>query len=597
MAIKKGGYEIADVYPGGFNSLDNNSSEFYTGYRTNAGKIGLSTDPRTANVLKEFSDKIGPGEKTIELSIITPEVMDTIPKQHLKEIHRLSKLTGVDVTIHGPLAEASGLSREGFTEGNREVAERQMLRSVDQAHEINPDGNSTVTFHSASMIPATEYRKLSEKEGGGEEIEKLYIIDRATGQINVTKKDERFFPHLNEKGEPIKMKHSAEEQLNIMNSSQWDDSLTQLITPIERTNKMIEETYPNAAHVLGKLSQGVKIGDLTQTELAVYDRYKNAEDSLGDIQKHVSSLYDKAYKYASSDAEKRELEKFAQTFTEITEKNPGDIIAFSRGIQKLRSDLTKVKPKLFEKLNDFAIKESVKTFGNVAYEAYQKYKDKAPIISIENPPAPMNAFSRGEDLKKMVEDSRKQFVDRATADGKDKKWAEKEAEKLIGVTWDVGHINQLRRFGFTKEDVIKETKHVAPYLKHVHLSDNFGVENTELPMGMGNVPLKEMMDQLGERGKTVKKIVEAGNWWQHFQTNPMRFSYESVGSPIYSMKMGPYWNQLGGGSEAGYFGGYGPTLPQINYETFGTGFSQLPSELGGSRPGGRGARMGGSPLE
>lgn len=593
--IKKGNYEIADVYPGGFNSLDKSSSEFYTGHRTNAGTIGLSTDPRTANVLKEFSDKIAPGEKHIELSIITPEVMDTIPKQHLKEIHRLSKLTGVGVSVHGPLVEASGLTRDGFTEGSREIAERQMLRSVEQAHEVNPEGNSTVTFHSSSMIPATELRKL---EGGGEETEKLYVIDQATGRINVSKIDEQYSPIIGEDGNPIKSKFSAEENLEIMNRSSWKDSLTNLITPIERVNKMIEEVYPLASSIGNKMQKlNLKFEDLKQPEKDVLMRFEAANSFLNDLNKDIGGLYDKALKYADSDVEKENLKKFAEDFTEITEKNPGDIITFSRGLQNLRNKLESISPKQFVKLNDFAIEKSVKTFGNVAYEAYKKYTDKAPIISIENPPAPMNAFSRGEDLKKMVEDSRKEFVKRAVSDGMDETKAEQQAEKLIGVTWDVGHINQLRKFGFTKEDVVKETKHVAPYLKHVHFSDNFGIENTELPMGMGNVPLKEMMEQLGERGKTVKKIVEAGNWWQHFQTNPMRFSYESVDSPIYSMKMGPSWNELGAGSEAGYFGGFGPTLPQINYETFGTGFSQLPSELGGSRQGGHGSRMGGSPLE
>ena len=38
-------------------------------------------------------------------------------------------------------------------------------------------------------------------------------------------------------------------------------------------------------------------------------------------------------------------------------------------------------------------------------------------------------------------------------------------------------------------------------------------------------------------------------------------------------------------------------LPQTNYDLFGAGFSQLPAELGGQRPGGRGGRMSGNPME
>ena len=246
--------------------------------------------------------------------------------------------------------------------------------------------------------------------------------------------------------------------------------------------------------------------------------------------------------------------------------------------------------------------KSGQTFGNVAFESFKKFKENAPIISIENPPAGMNAFSRGEDLKELVIKSRTQFIERAIQPtekgglGMSKSNAEKAAEKSIGVTWDVGHINQLKKFGFTDKDLVKESKTVAPYLKHVHLSDNFGMENTELPMGMGNVPLKGMMDALGKKGEEAKKIVEAGNWWQHFRTSPMQFSYESMGSPIYAMQMAPYWNQSPG-LEANYFSGYGATLPQINYETFGAGFSQLPAELGGSRQSAGGSRMSGRGME
>ena len=47
------------------------------------------------------------------------------------------------------------------------------------------------------------------------------------------------------------------------------------------------------------------------------------------------------------------------------------------------------------------------------------------------------------------------------------KITKKQAEKLIGVTWDVGHINMIRRLGYGKKDVVKETKKIAPYVKHI----------------------------------------------------------------------------------------------------------------------------------
>ena len=148
----------------------------------------------------------------------------------------------------------------------------------------------------------------------------------------------------------------------------------------------------------------------------------------------------------------------------------------------------------------------------------------------------------------------------------------------------------LRKQGFEEKDIIKETEKIAPFVKHIHLSDNFGFEHTELPMGMGNVPLKEMMEKLPE--KDVKKIIEAGAWWQHFQTSPLKESMEAMGAPMYTTEAGPFWGQTLG-LQQGYFSGYGMMLPPQNLQTWGSGFSMasLPTELGGQMPGGAGSRM------
>jgi len=254
----------------------------------------------------------------------------------------------------------------------------------------------------------------------------------------------------------------------------------------------------------------------------------------------------------------------------------------------------KMPPKIFKQLDEFAKEKTTETFANIALNSYEKFGSNAPIISIENPPIG-GAFARGEELKEIVEKSREKFVENAAKKGMSKSEAKEQAEKLLGVTWDVGHINMLRKYGYKKEDIIKETKKVAKFVKHVHLSDNFGFEHTELPMGMGNVPIKEIMEKLGEKGFEAKKIIEAGSWWQHFKTPPVQETLQALGSPIYSMKA-PYWNQTSGLWQ-GYFGGLGQILPQMGYETFGAGFSQLPTELGGQRPGAGGARMSGKPME
>ena len=177
---EKESYVIENIYQGGYSSLSPDYGSLFTGYRADTGTIGLSTDPRTANVLKEMSDKIAPGQKIIELSIIDTKIFDSIPKQHLKEINRLSKLTGVDVTVHGPLVEASGISQQGFSEASRELAEKQMLNAVERSHEVNPDGNVPVTFHTSSGIPGAEYKKTPK----GERIVGFVVINQETGKMD-----------------------------------------------------------------------------------------------------------------------------------------------------------------------------------------------------------------------------------------------------------------------------------------------------------------------------------------------------------------------------------------------------------------------------
>ena len=112
------------------------------------------------------------------------------------------------------------------------------------------------------------------------------------------------------------------------------------------------------------------------------------------------------------------------------------------------------------------------------------------------------------------------------------------------------------------------------------------------------VVTKEILEELEKKGFKGRKIVEAGGIVQHFGVSPFQFVLEAMGSPIYSMQMAPYWNQILG-FQQDYYPGYGQMLPSQNYQMWGSGFSMatLPTELGGQMPGAQGARMGGNPME
>jgi len=131
--MEKGDYTINNFYQGGYSSFSPSYGDVFTGYHVDAGSLGLTTDPRTANIIKDANIKFASGIKQIELALISPEIFDSIPKDQLKEIHRMSKLTGAEVSVHGPVIDTTGMSREGFSELNREASERRII-DVFQLH-------------------------------------------------------------------------------------------------------------------------------------------------------------------------------------------------------------------------------------------------------------------------------------------------------------------------------------------------------------------------------------------------------------------------------------------------------------------------------
>jgi len=578
-------YTISDIYQGGYSTFKPNYGDVFTGYRLNPSSLGMTTDPRNANILQDASTKLNTGAKQIEISAVSPEVFESIPNQQLKEMNRLAKLTGAEVSVHGPIIEPSGLTREGFSNANREAAERQMFSAVERSYGINPKGNVPVTFHSSVMIPG----EIPSKD---KELEEIMIINTDTGSINKIPLKESKFPA--EEG-----KKDIDRELRRVNEDQWNNQLRQL----EYYAGMGEESINRSQDTKLLSNAEKKAGkELTEQEKAIRSDHNRGTAFLNSSYNDLKQMFDLAYSKVSNDEKERitDFYKSIQLKAEKIKNNPKSSESailmkeiIDGGIETLQRLPT--APELYKDLNKFSKEKTVETFSNIAFNSYKKFGDKSPIISIENPPAG-GAFSTGEELREIVEQAREKFVDRAEHEGMSKSEARAAATKLIGVTWDVGHINMLRKYGYNKEDIVKESEQIAKLVKHVHLSDNFGFEHTELPMGMGNVPIKEILQKLGKEGFDAKKIIEAGNWWQHFKTPPFKESLESFGSSIYSMQMAPYWNQSLG-FQQDYNPGFGQVLPQVNYETFGAGFSHLPTELGGQRQGAEGSRMSGRGME
>jgi len=619
--------DLEDIYEGGKYDMDSafdaaygipeNYGKSFLGfdYRMPASQIGVTTDPFTSNQLQKVSEKVSTGAKHIEVSAIQLKTMDAIPKQQFAEMNRLRKLVGVDLTLHAPIIEPTGVTKQGWNESDRLNAERQMTSVLRRSHEMDPKGNLVVTFHSSAGLPEPETRIINEK--GEEELKEFWVANEDTGQFSNISAEVNYFKKEQKLDTKTLIKKRNEDtwyrelQSVNFNASQGASIIEKAMSEVVdgKYTLMPKEKQEALLEAYRKVVKGEKeIKEIEELKPALEPRINeltHGDVYLRSIYGEFQNMFNRAYKAAEMydlKEDKNKLDKFRDEVAgkvKEMEEDPSKVGLLAdeliKGVNVLRSI---TPPQTIKPLREWAIEKASTTFANVAFDAYNKFKDSAPIISIENPPVGMG-LSRAEDLRDLVRKSRDKFVDIAKDKlNLSKAEAEEQAEKLIGVTWDVGHINMLRGHGYEEKHLIAQTKTVAPFVKHVHLSDNFGLEHTELPMGMGNVPTKKMLDLIHGYNDKVKKIAETGDWFSRqgglgMTGTPHRQTLEAVGSPVFGGEM-PYWNQIAATSGQ-YSVGMGEISPQIHHSMYGAGFSNLPVELGGQM-GGR-SRVSGAPIE
>jgi hypothetical protein len=420
------------------------------------------------------------------------------------------------------------------------------------------------------------------------------------------REEEKFYPGK----EKPKTVLSLKDELDALNQTEWVNTLSQLqhhkVDSDARIRSMTE-----AAEVIQQLQKDPRAKKyLPQEHMRVASEFQSAQRFLSDARQTLNGLFHKAYKFGT-DEDRAKLAQANKEFTEAMQVarkakgSPAMLQIESQAVEGLITTLSSIEPQLYEPVEKFAIDKSAKTFANMALHGLLKYKDKAPTVNIENVFGAESAFSLGKELDALVKETKKQFVEEAKKKGFSESRAREKADELIGVTLDVGHLNVARKHGFKKEDLLKEIEPIAKHVKHVHLTDNFGSEDSHLIPGWGNVPFKEILEKLGKEGFKGTEIVEgAPGGVQLLGTKTFSKVLEAMGSPVFAPKETgaatasefSYWNQ-NPGLQQNYSGGFGQMLPQMNYETFGGGFTNLPMELGGTRPTAKGSRLSGDPLE
>ena len=618
------GEYVDSFYTGGYSSLNPNYGN-YIGYRMSAEGLGFPGSAQTANQLTESINAIKQGVKAFEVTMVSPETADMIPKQHFKEMRALMSLSGVKPSVHAPIIDPAGFGEKGW-DGDlaREDTERRLFATLEKAHELDPEGNIPIVFHSSNTGIGSEYRPDKDKKPGEEgrfHEKRILVIDPETKEIKTLQEDLHYLPGMTKEGLAKGKIRTPRGEIDLVNRNQWDSQLTnfamlkkeadesfrRLAEKTSRDKELLELFKKNKLETQEEVQKLSSIEpDLNRTNLFI----ENTQQSF-------TTLFDKAYRYGTT-GQKEKLAELSENWakeqkkaiTEINEKGEFAPLAvpsaYSSLLDKYFMKLQKITyeeaggetPIMFKPVEEFARGKSAETFSNIAVKSYEKYKDSSPIIAIENM-YPGMANAKSEDLKKLIEETKSRFIKTAIKPsseggfGLSESEAKKKANKIIGATWDVGHLNLLRKQGFTEEDIIQETKKIAPLVKHIHLTDNFGYSDSHLPPGMGNVPIKRILEELEKKGDiaAMRKIVEAPNFVQHFKKSPHPYTMAAFGAP--TGVQGAYWNQVVD-SSGGYFGFPMAYLPEKHFSMYGSGFSTLPEELGGQIPG-TNSRFSGTP--
>ncbi len=592
-----------------------------------AGVLGAPLSTQSANQIQDMGLRLNEGMKNIEISAISPEIAEGIPKEHFKEMRRLAELTDSKVSLHAPIIDASGFTQQGWSEQNRIAAEKQFNSIVDRAYDLDSKGNVPVVIHGANMMGTDWDKSLEEdykKEYGAKAPQfaprTMAAVNQVTGQIQGIEFKRKYT--LGEEGEEA---YFPKEQIKSINRTQWDQEKLQILSEMKQAMEL-EDRKAMLQQEMKPYLQLEEKGILRRDEQARLHQLREKEHTIGmhvntinhDVLSHVNNAYDTYTRFVNKDKmEKEDKEKFEKKQKEIKEGMSQSIEQLDKYGQKTLQEIKKIRnltdqdveqvqsdiiskraqlytnvlsamqetPEIFKPVSELSMEKASTTFANVAFEAFKKHGEKSPIIAIENSYPNMPLATAGE-LKEAIEKSRDKLAEKLVKEkGIKAEEADKIAKKLIGATWDVGHINQLRKSGYSEEDILKETEKIAPFVKHVHLTDNFGYADTHLPPGMGNVPIREILAKLEKEGdmEGVRQIVEAGNFVQAFKDSPYPYTLEAVGSPIYSIGGAPYWSEIADRSSRSYYAtGFGEMLPDYHFKQFyGGGWAAVPRELGG----------------
>ncbi len=565
-------------------------------YSLSFGEQGIPTSPMTPNQIQELGKSLNMGVKNVEIGTISPENFETIPIQHFEEMKRLAKLSDSKISVHAPLVDLAGFTQQGWNEENRRDSEIYFKDILDRSHKLDPEGNIPVVIHSTSAgIPGDKY--IPDKKGRTQFVdgkpvkESIMAINRESGQLAPLVRKKKFSLLGSEK----EIDYTPEKQLELINGSDWDNRKLEVASRLKQFDEIRRDSQgvaksPEYLELSIRKKQDEK-GEINMSESdkarldainrSLFTQQSELKEFQDAILKGMDAMYDDFSTFTPIENSADDYKKDKKTLKDLRkrikggEADMGEVFSTLSGIGA---------PEKFVSSEDFHKEKVSDTVSAAALHAYSKYGDKSPVIAIENFYGGDTVLSRANNLKGAILESRKKFAKKLVKEKRmNKKSAKRVAEGLIGATWDVGHSNMLRKHGFSEKEIIEEAKKIAPVVKHVHLTDNFGYADSHLAPGMGNVPIKDQlkeMEKINESAKDARKIVESGAYAAQFKDNPVPYTLENMNSPVYAHDASPNWSQLRD-VYGSYMYGFGDILPDVSFRTQGAGFSKLPKEVGG----------------
>ncbi len=459
----------------------------------------------------------------------------------------------INPTIHGPVdINWMGFSKEGLKDDVKEKETDWIKKNIaglddkgylredwklapvfnvieykKQKGLLDKDFRAPIVFHASPPL-GKDFSIIGDYYVDKEKKDSVALVDEKTGKLlyagSKSSLEERGFRNKEE------LKKHLEDSLYFSNRASLAEKIQQ-IEKIETQKSLLEDLYKKVKsneflelkeleNILNKRLElhnlGIDIDEFFELTPDKKIRFKNPEQLLEKIEltknfvlpsiekNAVFSLEDNIREFYKHLDDKK-VEEFDNRIKEIKGNDNNGLL--SKTVKEEASKLLKeVKENPFKvkDLEEVALEKASDSIAETALAFYKNPKlRKHAFVAVETF-FPEDFFSTGDSMKKLIEESRKKFVERLRKEGVEEDKAKKMAEELIGITLDMGHWNLWKSRDPSVDDkwLIQQVEKIAPYVKHVHLTDNLGVTDTHQEIGTGNVPNKD----------ALKVLLEKGNW-------------------------------------------------------------------------------------